>query len=472
MILGFLPLGVNVLLAPVYTVYLSPADFGIIGLAQIFGAVVSILIGGGIPQAYARYYFDYRHSSEEKQRLLSTAIFTILILGISLFPLFWIGAEYVLKWILSSDEFLFSNYGYIVFFTALATLLHTILVTFYRNEERVRSYSIWSLGFFLLSVVGILIGVVYYEAGAMGSILGRALTTSGVAILLVILVGFTGRLTISKEMLKGMFAFGFALIPYALILMVFNSLDRILVERFFGIDMLGYYNLAWLLASSTSVFLYALYNAISPVVFKHLTDKELTGEKITIIKRALETMCLAVVLFIGLAFLAIPLFVEYLIDVQFQVILPYLGVLFLLYVLQVYYVIYTIPFYHTKKTRPLAFIVGFSVVVGGLAFYFGIQFFGFLGAFMGVGAMRAIQFLTTLLYLRGVDKNDRIYLKLNRMHLFTFLVFSISALLFAGSHFLGWDITAIYYVAGLLVMIISMAFYAKYLRELRKIVGI
>jgi len=467
-ILGFLPLGINVLLAPIYTSYLSPADYGIIGLAQIFNGLISVFIGAGINQSYARFYFDQHRDGSARSTLLLLTVGLISMIAVALFPILWYFGDSILGMLLQNSNFKFSNYGYIVYITATATVLVGVLQSFYRNEEKPIRYSILSLSFFLLSLAGILLGVVYYEAGAMGNIIGRASGTGVVAMWLVLLIVLSTKWKFDRALLRSMLAYGIPLIPYALILLIFNAMDRWFVEHYFGLEKLGFYNFAFVLASSVSVFLYSVYNAVSPRVFKLLTS-DLDREKINQeVRLNLELLSLGVLLFVALALLCTPLFLNYLIAEQYRGIDAYLGLLFIAYVMQLYYVIYTIPFYYEKRTRFLPVIAVSSLVLGALAYFFGVRYFGFYGIFIGLFATKLIQVLSTLILVRFYGKFRLDYLNLKRIHVSSFLsVFSVICLFFLASRF-HWPSGIEYYLSGLVMIAICLVVYASKLSPLFK----
>src|SRR5688572_18558416 len=63
--------GLSILLFPLYTRYLTPADYGIIGIAAATMAVVKPLIGFGMTPAVSRLYFE-ASSDSERRRLYGT----------------------------------------------------------------------------------------------------------------------------------------------------------------------------------------------------------------------------------------------------------------------------------------------------------------------------------------------------------------------------------------------------------------
>jgi len=86
---------VSFLLLPVYTRYLSPADFGLLQLLQILIDVVSIAVSAGTTAGVLRFYFK-APTEEERNRVVITAFY--LLGGLNLFgaivltplaPLLW-----------------------------------------------------------------------------------------------------------------------------------------------------------------------------------------------------------------------------------------------------------------------------------------------------------------------------------------------------------------------------------------------
>ena len=68
------------LLLPIYTRYLTPADYGVIAIMDFVATILAILIGAGMSNAATRYHFDVK--SEEERNSVSWTGLTFL-LGIS-----------------------------------------------------------------------------------------------------------------------------------------------------------------------------------------------------------------------------------------------------------------------------------------------------------------------------------------------------------------------------------------------------
>ena len=72
---GLLPKLVAFLLVPLYAIYLSPADFGLVDLVGTFGGFVTILMRLGVPGAVSRFYFDHREGPPLRDYVTTIAVF-------------------------------------------------------------------------------------------------------------------------------------------------------------------------------------------------------------------------------------------------------------------------------------------------------------------------------------------------------------------------------------------------------------
>src|SRR5688500_1303604 len=68
---------IAVLLLPVYTRYLSPADYGLIETLIALSAVLTVLLAAGVKSAFFRFYFD----DEDKRRVIRTSFWFTMASG-------------------------------------------------------------------------------------------------------------------------------------------------------------------------------------------------------------------------------------------------------------------------------------------------------------------------------------------------------------------------------------------------------
>ena len=73
--------GLGFLLIPIYTRYLTPGDYGILALVNMWGAVLGVLFGLGQPRALFRYYFKESDRERGGEEVLSTFLYLMAGVG-------------------------------------------------------------------------------------------------------------------------------------------------------------------------------------------------------------------------------------------------------------------------------------------------------------------------------------------------------------------------------------------------------
>ena len=72
-----LPQVVRFLLLPVFTLFLTPTDYGILDLAAALGSVLVLTMRLGVPRSVTRFYFDYREDADLRDYVTTVAWFLI-----------------------------------------------------------------------------------------------------------------------------------------------------------------------------------------------------------------------------------------------------------------------------------------------------------------------------------------------------------------------------------------------------------
>jgi O-antigen/teichoic acid export membrane protein len=71
-LVGFLPVAANFFLAPVYTRFLAPEEYALIGTAILFQSFLTFFLSLSLDGAFSRLYFDHDKDPAQKHTLLST----------------------------------------------------------------------------------------------------------------------------------------------------------------------------------------------------------------------------------------------------------------------------------------------------------------------------------------------------------------------------------------------------------------
>jgi O-antigen/teichoic acid export membrane protein len=249
-------------LIPIYTRFLTPADYGILSIASVVSAIFSILFFLGMRSAISRFYFDYNQDAKELKEYLSTITLTVLAVSISLtFLVFVFGKTF---FSVISPEVPFYPYIFLVFLTAIFSIPINIAFIVIQVREQSFTYSLINILKFLLTTSAIILFVVFFHEGALGSLLGQCIIAG-----IFFFVGITllkkdiGFIFIADK-LKESLTFGIFLMPHELASWTTNLIDRLFLSSYTTLTMVGVYSLGYQFATILSVITTAINFAWVP----------------------------------------------------------------------------------------------------------------------------------------------------------------------------------------------------------------
>lgn len=266
---------VNLLLLPLYVLYLSQADYGIIALLASVEAPVKLFFRWGLDGAFMRYWYDCEDDAA-RQRLASTLFFFLLAVNGALLGLALIAAPMI-------SGRLFGQPGYTL--ALQLVLLNTFAMGFtfipfhiLRIQNKPAHYSALSLGRSIATAVLRLLFVVGFGYGVMGIVVTDLLVT--IAVTIATLRWFIPliRHAFRVELLRTLLAFGLPRVPHGLALQVMAVADRLLLQKFRGLAEVGIYSMGVSFGLVPKIALAAFEVAWAP--FYYATSREPDARKI------------------------------------------------------------------------------------------------------------------------------------------------------------------------------------------------
>ena len=236
-----------VLLLPVYTRYLSPADYGTVETLIALTTVLVITLRLGISNAFIRFYFDSPDPVERRRVLRTSFWFTMgmATLGLALGLLFSREISSVLFG--SADE---AEIVAAAFVGLWAQMNYEQLTALFRVEERSVAFVTASLANIAITIAATLLLVVELDQGPLGVIVGGF---TGTLVVYVALLGYRREqlgLQFDRELLRRMNRFGLPLVPSALFLWVTNFSDRFFLLKLADAEEVGLYSIGVRIASA------------------------------------------------------------------------------------------------------------------------------------------------------------------------------------------------------------------------------
>jgi O-antigen/teichoic acid export membrane protein len=259
---------IAVALLPIYTRYLSPADYG--AAEVLFAAVVaaSIVIRLGAIEALLRFYY---REEEDPDRVVASSFAAV----------FWgatAGALVLLPFAGPISEALLDHSAPGLARIAIGGLwvltLFEYLLTLFRLEERARAYFVTTIANVLVTIPVTLVLVVGADEGARGLLLGSYLP--GAAFVLALIVAQRRRLSLvaDRALLGRMLRFGLPTMPAELSLYSLNFIDRLILVRYAGLAEAGLYSLAVKFAQAVNVLVRGFQLAWPPLAYSIRDDDE------------------------------------------------------------------------------------------------------------------------------------------------------------------------------------------------------
>jgi O-antigen/teichoic acid export membrane protein len=249
---------VGFLMLPIYTNYMSPSDYGIIGLLSFTLALLEPLLGARLGEAIPKFYFE-QSDARKRATVINTAL---LVTGISSLVLT------IIIFLLRDNAatLLFGNnvYGLAVGLFGVQILTNAIEyygMTFIRLQDKPILYitvsmlklvaqlsiNIWLIVFLKLTVMGIVISGTVCSAVFALALTGYMLRHTAYA---------SWDLTLGKRMLS----FNWPLWFSGLAALYIFSANRYYLRVFSSLDQIGLYELAAKFASVLPIFVWSSFS--------------------------------------------------------------------------------------------------------------------------------------------------------------------------------------------------------------------
>jgi len=259
---------IAVALLPLYTRFLSPADYG--AAEVMFAAVVaiSIVIRLGVIEALLRFYYK---TDEVPERVVAT----------SFASLFWAGtfaAVALMPFAGPISDLLLGTTEVELARTAIAGLwvltLSEYLLTLFRLDERARAFFTVTMLSVVLTIPVTVVLVVALDLGAVGLLLGSYGT--GAVIVLGLIAYHRRRLSLIPDLplFRRMMRFGLPTMPAELSLYSMSFVDRIIIARSLGLAEAGLYSIAVKVSQSVNVLVRGFQLAFPPLAYSIVDDDD------------------------------------------------------------------------------------------------------------------------------------------------------------------------------------------------------
>ena len=262
---------VNLLLLPLYVLYLTPEDYGALRLLGSVEVIAKIFFRWGLDGSFMRFYYDYDDAAA-RRRLASTIFFFLLAVNGALLAVALVLAPAVVQRLFEGAPHL----------RALQlTLVNTCVIgfTFFpfhllRMEKRAAQFSALTLARSVLTVVLRIVLVVGFGFGVLGVVLADLAVTA--TLMLVLFRWFKPiiRPAFSVAMLRESLAFGLPRVPHAAAQQVIAVGDTFILKAFRPLHEIGVYSMGVSFGLTQKLFLSAFEYAWAPFYYANAREPD------------------------------------------------------------------------------------------------------------------------------------------------------------------------------------------------------
>lgn len=369
----FLNSSIPFFMLPVLTRYLSPEEYGIVSMYNIFTLFAIQLVHLNMISAYSRAYFA--QDRFDHRLYLGTIIIAILC--------WWVVVSFVL-WLLSGQlEILFSfpsSWIWAVSFFTLAQSLNVITQTSWQVREKPFCYGVYVNSKTFIDAGFAILFVVIFSWGWRGrifSILLPLVVFAGIGLIAMCKHDYL-KLSFDKKYLRHALSYGMPIVLHTIAGVVNISISRLFLTAMFGVAMAGIYSAGYQIGNSINLISIAFYQAFFPWAYRGLNEN--TEES----KRKLASCIYIYAAFILTVSIALgtlaPSLMVFFLGKKFATSSIYVIWIAVGYAFNGIATVLAISILHAEKTKYYGLITPFAAVLNAALNYILIKTLGPVGA--------------------------------------------------------------------------------------------
>lgn len=273
---SLLPKVAGIVLVPIYTRYLAPAEYGVISLAMMITTLVSSIMLLGQQGSLTRYLrmLEREGQHEDAGRMLFSAVIFTLVAASAILGVLLLIGPWATPFVVNQKAFTYDPFMRIALLTAFLTLPFGMLQAVNRSRGQSVMHTVFQLSNFVLNTGITIIFVVVLRQGAYGSLKGNFGAALILAPITLFVLARSMKAEFSLEWLKKSLAFGLPLIPHFLAGWMLTFSDRWMIGHFRTMEEVGLYSLAYNLSMIFNMFVSAINTSWGPVYYDLAATEE------------------------------------------------------------------------------------------------------------------------------------------------------------------------------------------------------
>jgi len=378
---------------PLFTAYLTPAEYGVLAMLALLTMVVQPLFSLGLGAAMGPCYFE-RDDVQNKSTVVWTTFFIHTLSSAFLIVIAWNYTAFIAKLVRLSEE------HYLLIGLSLTgcafTIIATAITARVQFEKQAKLYVVVTLITALTAILVSIITVVVLGWGIKGMVIGQL---SGNAITLVAFLIISiqhTKYTICTRMARELFRLGLPLMPSFAFLFILMHANKYFLESKLGLDAVGVYSIGFNLGVAVSIITGGIATAWYPFFMKYINRQ---AEAVNLFGRIFTYYTIGVGFVIICFFVFAKPMVMALTNAEFHSAYLVVGLVSTANYLIGFYNLFLPAIYYKKEIYMQSVIQGTAVIFSLPITYFCVDQYGVLGAGLGLVIGHFIMALLTYLWV-------------------------------------------------------------------------
>ncbi|RUT79883.1 lipopolysaccharide biosynthesis protein [Ancylomarina longa] len=294
---GVLAKFVGLFTIPIYTRFLSKADFGILEIISVLMVLLAFLSTFQLESSFLRLFFE-KKSLESKKKLFSTGLWIIILGSIllssiliafnrSLSVLMLKSVEYQLLFVIAICELLFKN-----------VLEYSVIV--FRVEFNRKGYTSFNLIYVFFNAFSGILFVAILQFGLLGLLISRCFISIVFSFIALLKVKKYLSFKLSGSVLKEMLGYSIPLLPVVIVQWGQKYISRVFIIVLFSLGQIGVYAIAAKVVLPLLLLTQSLKMAWHPYTFDNFEkegSKELFNDFYNIFSFVASLIVIVLILF-------------------------------------------------------------------------------------------------------------------------------------------------------------------------------
>lgn len=296
--------GISFFLMPLYTAFLSPADYGVLGVVSSVSSLLSVFITLGLEAAAARFYYKNNKDEGYAKRVYGNVAIVILMNSLLWGSIFIGGHKWIVDPIVGDIEFF--PYVFIGILNVIVTPMYLLYQNYLQTKQNAAHYGVNSLLCFLLQVTLTVLSLAVFDLGVFGVLLSQLVTS--IVFFIYVAISFLQKqsLRLERPILKDCFKYSLPLLPHTIANWSNGTLDKLLVNGIRSQSDAGMYNVGQQYGSVMAFIANAVNQAYVPWFYEKVNEGSHGLKRIT--QTAEAAVCLISFIAIAMSLFAEEIF--------------------------------------------------------------------------------------------------------------------------------------------------------------------